>query len=212
MSTQPERGAARLGGVAHSPSCGDGSTFTVRAARRAELPGIHDRCAARPDEARPGRDGRLVRGGREVFTRRRDPYTRVVLLPSSRHVRIEVDGGTVAESTSPRLLFETGLPVRCDLPSSGRMARRSRRRGSPACPRRHHGREARGRAPLQISARWWAHRSRRRTSRVLGRAALRSRGRGPTTHLGGRVLHTREAREVSPAARPARSDLFGEQI
>jgi hypothetical protein len=31
----------------------------------------------------------------------------------------------------------------------------SRRRESPACPRRHHGREAHGRAPLRISARWW---------------------------------------------------------
>jgi uncharacterized protein (DUF427 family) len=31
-------------------------------------------------------------------------------------VRIEVDGVTVAESASPRLLFETGLPARYYLP------------------------------------------------------------------------------------------------
>jgi uncharacterized protein (DUF427 family) len=48
----------------------------------------------------------------EVFTHPHDPYTRVDILPSSKHVRVEVDGVTIAESTSPRLLFETGLPVR----------------------------------------------------------------------------------------------------
>jgi uncharacterized protein (DUF427 family) len=39
-------------------------------------------------------------------------------LPSSRHVRIEVDGVTVAESGSPHLLFETGLPTRYYLPKT----------------------------------------------------------------------------------------------
>jgi uncharacterized protein (DUF427 family) len=52
----------------------------------------------------------------QVFTHPRDPYTRIDVLPSSRHVRVEVDGVTVAESSSPRLLFETGLPVRYYLP------------------------------------------------------------------------------------------------
>ncbi len=54
----------------------------------------------------------------EVFTHPRDPYTRVDILASSRHVRVEVDGVTVAESASPRLLFETGLPVRYYLPKT----------------------------------------------------------------------------------------------
>jgi uncharacterized protein (DUF427 family) len=36
----------------------------------------------------------------------------VDILASSRHVRVEVDGITVAESRSPRILFETGLPPR----------------------------------------------------------------------------------------------------
>jgi len=54
----------------------------------------------------------------EVFTHPRDPYTRVDILPSSRHVRIEIDGVTVAESTSPSLLFETGLPTRYYIPKT----------------------------------------------------------------------------------------------
>lgn len=52
----------------------------------------------------------------EVFVHPRDPYTRVDVLNSSRHVRIEVDGVTVAESGRPRLLFETHLPTRYYLP------------------------------------------------------------------------------------------------
>jgi uncharacterized protein (DUF427 family) len=54
----------------------------------------------------------------EVFTHPRDPHTRVDILRSSRHVRVEVDGETIAESTSPTLLFETGLPVRYYLPKT----------------------------------------------------------------------------------------------
>jgi uncharacterized protein (DUF427 family) len=51
-----------------------------------------------------------------VYVHPRDPYTRVDVLASSRHVRVEVDGVTVAESAQPRLLFETHLPTRYYLP------------------------------------------------------------------------------------------------
>jgi uncharacterized protein (DUF427 family) len=51
-----------------------------------------------------------------VYTHPRDPYTRVDILASSRHVRVEVDGVTVAESSQPRILFETGLPPRYYIP------------------------------------------------------------------------------------------------
>lgn len=52
----------------------------------------------------------------EVYVHARDPYTRIDILPSSRHIRVEVDGVTVADSEQPRLLFETGLPTRYYLP------------------------------------------------------------------------------------------------
>jgi len=48
----------------------------------------------------------------EVFVHPRNPYVRVDALRSDRHVRIELDGVRLAESTSPVLLFETGLPTR----------------------------------------------------------------------------------------------------
>jgi uncharacterized protein (DUF427 family) len=54
----------------------------------------------------------------QVFTHPRDPSMRVEILPSSRHVRIEIDGVTIAESTTPTLLLETGLPVRLYLPKA----------------------------------------------------------------------------------------------
>jgi uncharacterized protein (DUF427 family) len=106
------------GGVAHSPSRGDGQTFTVRAGGK-EAPGAAVRFEDSPIEEL--RD--LVRlewsamdawfeEDEEVFAHPRNPYTRIDILPSSRHVRIEVDGVTIAESTSPRILFETGLPAR----------------------------------------------------------------------------------------------------
>jgi uncharacterized protein (DUF427 family) len=51
-----------------------------------------------------------------VYVHPRDPYKRVDILLSSRHVRVAVDGVTVAESRKPTLLFETGLPTRYYLP------------------------------------------------------------------------------------------------
>ena len=48
----------------------------------------------------------------QVFVHPRSPYTRVDALRSSRHVRVELDGVLLAESTSPVLVFETGLPTR----------------------------------------------------------------------------------------------------
>ena len=52
----------------------------------------------------------------EVFVHPRDPYHRVDVLHSSRHVRIQVGGETIAETTRARLLFETGLPTRYYIP------------------------------------------------------------------------------------------------
>ena len=112
------------GGVAHSPSRGDGRTLSLRAGNK-EAPGAALRYQDSPIEAL--RD--LIRldwdsidawfeEDEQVFTHPRDPYTRVDILPSSRRVRVEVEGVTVAESTSPRLLFETGLPVRFYLPKT----------------------------------------------------------------------------------------------
>ena len=46
----------------------------------------------------------------------KDPFHRIDVLPSSRHVRIDLDGELLAESTGAHLLFETMLPTRYYLP------------------------------------------------------------------------------------------------
>jgi len=46
----------------------------------------------------------------------RDPFHRIDIVHSSRHVRVELDGEVLAESSSPYLLFEPPLPVRYYLP------------------------------------------------------------------------------------------------
>jgi uncharacterized protein (DUF427 family) len=48
----------------------------------------------------------------EIFVHPRNPYARVDALRSSRHIRVELEGVLLAESGSPVLLFETGLPTR----------------------------------------------------------------------------------------------------
>ncbi len=112
------------GEVVRSPSRGDGATYTVRAG------GKEARAAALRYETSPFEELReAVRlewnamdawfeEDEEVFTHPRDPYTRIDVLQSSRHVRVEVDGVAIAESAKPTLLFETGLPVRYYLPKT----------------------------------------------------------------------------------------------
>jgi uncharacterized protein (DUF427 family) len=45
-----------------------------------------------------------------------DPFKRIDILASSRHIRVESDGRLLAESSRTLLLFETFLPVRVYLP------------------------------------------------------------------------------------------------
>ncbi|GAA1524676.1 DUF427 domain-containing protein [Actinomadura kijaniata] len=107
-----------------SPSKGGSTLYTVR------VDGVEASGAALRYEESPVEELRgLVRlewdamdawfeEDEEVFVHPRSPYTRVDVLPSSRHVRVEVDGVVVAESNAPRLLFETGLPTRYYLPKA----------------------------------------------------------------------------------------------
>jgi uncharacterized protein (DUF427 family) len=112
------------GGVVRSPSRGDGHTYTVgeagRQAPRGALRYVESPIAELRDLVRLDWDSMdaWFEEDEEVFTHPRDPYTRVDILASSRHVRVEVDGTTIAESTSPRLLFESSLPVRYYLPKT----------------------------------------------------------------------------------------------
>ncbi len=48
----------------------------------------------------------------EIFVHPRDPYKRIDVISSTRHVKIVLGGEVVAETDRPYLLFETGLPTR----------------------------------------------------------------------------------------------------
>ena len=52
----------------------------------------------------------------EMFVHPRDPYHRVDVLPTSRHVKISLDGEVLAESDHAMALFESNLPIRWYLP------------------------------------------------------------------------------------------------
>jgi len=52
----------------------------------------------------------------EIFVHPRDPYHRVDVRESSRHIRVEIGGQTVADTQRPRLLFETNHPTRYYIP------------------------------------------------------------------------------------------------
>ncbi len=52
----------------------------------------------------------------EVFVHPRDPYHRVDVLDSSRHVKVSLNGEVVAETDRPKVLFESALPPRYYIP------------------------------------------------------------------------------------------------
>lgn len=107
-----------------SPLKGEASYWTVR---------VGDRVAANAawSYAEPPSDGPRVKGyvafywhlmdawyeeDERAVAHARDPYKLVDVRQSARHVRIVLGGETVAETLRPKLLFETGLPVRYYIP------------------------------------------------------------------------------------------------
>ena len=110
------------GATEHSPSRGDALVYDVKVAG-ATAPGAARRYPDSPiEELRElvhvtwAAMDEWLEEDEPVYTHARDPYTRVDILASSRHVEVKVDGVTIAESHQPRMLFETGLPPRYYLP------------------------------------------------------------------------------------------------
>jgi len=110
------------GTTERSASRGTGEVFDVVTARRTvpaaarrytDSPFVELRDAVRLDWAAMDE---WMEEDEPVYTHARDPYTRVDILASSRSVRIELDGVVLAESHSPRILFESHLPPRYYLP------------------------------------------------------------------------------------------------
>jgi len=92
----------------------------------------------------------------EVFVHPRDPYKRVDTMPSSRHVRVVINGETVAETRRPTLLFETGLPTRYYFPPKDvRMELLEPARGTTRCRTRGLLPTGRSRLAMNSSKTWF---------------------------------------------------------
>ena len=62
------------------------------------------------------RMGRWLEEGEEITGHPRDPYHRIDVRASDRHIRISLDGELLAETIRAMALFETNLPTRWYLP------------------------------------------------------------------------------------------------
>lgn len=113
----------KTGDTRHSPSRGDATLYDVYAHEHA----VAEKAASRYENPAIEELRGLVRldwdamdqwfeEDEPVFVHPRNPYTRVDILASSRHVEVRIDGETVADSYQPRVLYETGLPPRYYLP------------------------------------------------------------------------------------------------
>ena len=106
----------------HSTSRGDSETFDVKVATAVAAGGarLYPTSPLEPlrDAVRLEWDAmdEWLEEDEPVYTHPRDPYHRIDILASSRHIEVAVDGVAVADSRQPRILFETGLPPRYYLP------------------------------------------------------------------------------------------------
>ncbi|KAJ9370668.1 hypothetical protein DTO282E5_4644 [Paecilomyces variotii] len=51
-----------------------------------------------------------------IYVHPKDPYKRIDILETSKHIRVEIEGIEVANTVKARLLYETGLPTRAYIP------------------------------------------------------------------------------------------------
>jgi uncharacterized protein (DUF427 family) len=108
----------------HCPKKGDASYYTIRAGGEE----VKDGAWYYPDPlpgAPPIKDliafyfnrmGRWLEEGEQIRVHPRDPYHRVDVLATDRHIRISLDGTLLAETDRALALFESNLPSRWYLP------------------------------------------------------------------------------------------------
>jgi len=110
--------------TSHSPSRGDAVHYTVKAGGKELVDAAWQYPDSPLEELRDhvrfdwNALDAWFEEDEEVFVHPRSPYARIDILPSSRHVRVLIDGVVVADTHRPWLLFETGLPVRYYVPKT----------------------------------------------------------------------------------------------
>lgn len=115
---------AKTGQITHCPYKGDASYWTLEVGHKVAENAAWSYLEPSPECA--GIKGAMAfewkkmdawyEEDEEIFVHPRDPYKRVDLLQSSRHIRVVVGGETVADTRRPRILFETYHPTRYYIP------------------------------------------------------------------------------------------------
>jgi uncharacterized protein (DUF427 family) len=126
----------------HCPKKGDASYYTIRAGGEE----VKDGAWYYPDPL-PGappikgliafyfnRMGRWLEEGEQIGVHPRDPYHRVDVLATDRHIRISLDGTLLAETERALALFESNLPTRWYLPIEDVRAELERSETVTRCP------------------------------------------------------------------------------
>jgi uncharacterized protein (DUF427 family) len=109
----------------HCPKKGDASYYTINAGGETVDAGAWYYPDPLPD-APPAlkgliafyfnRMGRWLEEGEEIGVHPRDPYHRVDVVATDRHIRVSLEGQLVAETTRAIALFESNLPPRWYIP------------------------------------------------------------------------------------------------
>jgi uncharacterized protein (DUF427 family) len=108
----------------YCPKKGDASYYTIKVGDREVANGAWYYADPKPG-AEPIRDhiafywdrvDHWYEEAEEVFVHPRDPYHRVDIIPSSRHVKVSLNGVMLAETRNATALFESNLPVRWYIP------------------------------------------------------------------------------------------------
>jgi uncharacterized protein (DUF427 family) len=109
----------------HCPKKGEASYYTIRAGGEAVENGAW--YYPEPLESAPfirgliafyfDRMGRWLEESEEIVVHPRDPYHRVDVVTTDRHIRVSVDGDLLAETDRALALFESNLPPRWYIPA-----------------------------------------------------------------------------------------------
>jgi uncharacterized protein (DUF427 family) len=127
----------------HCPKKGDASYYTIRVGDRVVKSGAwyYPELLPGAPEALQGliafyfdRMDRWMEEAEEIDVHPRDPYHRVDVVATDRHIRISVEGELVADTSRALALFETGLPTRWYMPPEDVVAQLERSDKISRCP------------------------------------------------------------------------------
>ncbi len=127
----------------HCPKKGDASYHTIRAGGEVVEAGAWyypDPLPGAPPELKDAiafyfnRMGRWMEEGEEIGVHPRDPYHRIDVISTDRHIRISLEGELLAETDRAMALFESNLPARWYLPREDVQAELEPRDTVTHCP------------------------------------------------------------------------------